>query len=274
MARFYESKRDRAEKFVNKLKTIASDPSFNLIGPKGGKAALTAIAKFLAAYGSKVARLNKTARGELLQQTVTQDQNMREKALEQIQATSKREIKNYLEKYNQGKIDKKALRMQLQSILKRQTLTAAVIGVKGVGNLTDNVLTAVKRQLSVQLAYLDGFLEDIETRQLTAKDKARASQYANAVWSIAQTATRQFNLDMSGVSAVQLEERRRLGGAEHCDDCVELADSWEPFGTLPVPGQGTVCGSNCRCTLEVRPITDDTKSKTQTTNENPVPQDK
>lgn len=273
MARFFKPRQSRAEKITDQLQKVASDPNFQLVGSRGGMAAVKAVANFLASFGSKVARLTKTAKGQLLQQDYTQDQQMRETAIDKLQATSKREIKNALDRYAQGKIDKVALRATLQSTLKRQALTAAIIGVRGVGNLTDNVLTAVKRQLSVQLAYLDGFLETVDNREVTPRGRARAAQYANASWAISQTAARQFNLDTSGVSAVQLEEKRRLGGSEHCEDCLDLAEGdWEPFGSLPVPGQGTVCGSNCRCTLEVRPVQESTKQQSLPTSENPISQ--
>lgn len=253
MARFYKPKADRAQKLSEQLKKVAADPNFALVGPRGGMAAVKALANFLASYGSKVARLSRTSRGQLLQQDATQDQAMREKAIAAVQANSKKEITEALNKYAQKKINKVALRNILQSTLKRQTLTSAIIGVRGVGNLTDNVLTAVKRQLSKQFAYLDGFLDDIETNGLTQRNYARGWQYANSGWAISQTAARQFNLDQSGKTAIDLEERRRLGGSEHCEDCVALASTeWEPFGTLPVPGEGSVCGSNCRCTMEVR----------------------
>lgn len=270
MARFFQQVRDKAQKFVDKLRAITGigkQASADSTSPVG------ALHKFLSSYGPQAARLSRTSRAVLLQQNETQDQQMRSKAIDQIRNTSKREIDNAINKYTQHQIDIKALRSILQTTLKRQALASAIVGVRGVGNLTDNVLLAVKRQLAVQLSYLDGFLEDIQTRTVTQRDRARAAQYANSAWSISQTAARQFNLDTSGTSAVQLEEMRKLGGSEHCDDCIEMADHWEPFGTLPPIGQGSVCAMNCRCTMIVRPITEETRDQSQTTQENPVPQD-
>lgn len=262
MARFQRPSTDRTIKFSDKLR---NKKDFNLVSPRGSDGSLRALAKFLSSFGPKVTRLSKSSRTTLINQNAKQDQLMRESAIDSIQDNSKKQIKNVLERYAQNKISHKALSAELKGIVKRQALASAIIGVRGVGNLTDNVITAVKRQLSVQLAYLDGFLKDIEGRTLTSRDKARAAQYANASWAMSQTAARQFNLDNTG-SATQLEERRRLGGSEHCDDCVEMADEWQPFGTLPVPGQGSVCGSNCRCTIEYRSA-DDTQKQTS---ENPV----
>lgn len=271
MARFSRPSADRATKFEDRLSRLAQrDSSFDIVGNRGGQGPLKALAKFLSALGTKLARLSGTSRKTLLQQDATADQKMREAAIDALNDRSRRQIKTALENYTQEKIDHKALTAQLTGIIKRQALAAAIIGVRGVGNLTDNVLTAVKRQLSVQLGYLDGFLSDIETRTITARDRARAYQYANANWATSQTAARQFNLDAAGISGTNLEEKRNLGGAEHCDDCIELAGDWKPFGSLPPIGQGTVCGSNCRCSFEYREALEETGQSEQTTDENPV----
>ena len=158
-----------------------------------------------------------------------------------------------MELYGQGKLPLAALRTRLQETLRRSALASAVIGVGGVGNLSENVLQAVQRQLTYQFERLDGFISEMSRRELTQKDRARALQYASSAHMISQTATRQFSLDTYG-GAYELEERRFLGGAEHCDDCLALAaEGWVEVGTLPPIGQGTVCGNYCRCTLVTRP---------------------
>lgn len=55
-----------------------------------------------------------------------------------------------------------------------------------------------------------------------------------------------------------VEERRRLGRAEHChtdedlEGCVELADlGWSPINTLPRLG-ATPCRTNCKCRFDYR----------------------
>ncbi len=50
-------------------------------------------------------------------------------------------------------------------------------------------------------------------------------------------------------------ERRLLGQAEHCPDCVEFADrGWQPAGLLPLPTEASVCDGNCRCGLSRRQV--------------------
>lgn len=128
MARFLQQVRDSAQKFVDKLKAITG------IGKQQSADSASPVAtlhKFLSAYGPQAARLSRTSRGELLQQNERQGQQMREKAIDQVRSTSKREIDNALNKYNKGEIDSKALRSTLQTTLKRQALASAIIGVGG-----------------------------------------------------------------------------------------------------------------------------------------------
>jgi hypothetical protein len=47
------------------------------------------------------------------------------------------------------------------------------------------------------------------------------------------------------------EERRVLGVAEHCSDCIEWAGTWAPLGTLPRIGSSQ-CRTNCKCHFEYR----------------------
>lgn len=271
MARFINRDKARSEKFSKRIQNLEQkQPELRVTGERGGKGVLNALSDFLSSFGSKLVRLSKSSRKQLLRQDPVQNTDMRDKAIAAITAQTAKEMESALDKYSKGKITQKQLRDQFQATLRRQALASAIIGVGGIGNLTENVLTAVKRELTSQLQYLDGFIEDIEGRPINQRDKARARQYANAAWATSQQAARQFVLDQNGNSADDLEEMRELGGSEHCDDCVDMAGSWEPFGTLPPPGQASVCGSNCNCRLVYRQVTNPTSNQ-QTTQENPVP---
>ena len=47
-------------------------------------------------------------------------------------------------------------------------------------------------------------------------------------------------------------ERRILGAADHCDDCLEAAAlGWQPIGTLPAIGDSR-CMTNCHCEFDYR----------------------
>lgn len=244
--------KSRSEKFKKKLATI-----LNTVQPVGDAlrstpdVVLRSTAKFLAGFGSEVARLNKISRDALNRRDPAQQASMRAFAIRKLTNETRTAIDAAMTAYARGKVPLATLRNNLQSILRRQAVAAAVIGVGGVGNLTDRVLYAVQRQLSVQFELLDGFINSLSERSLTQRDRSRALLYANASHMISQTAQRQFSLDTYGEE--NLEERRVLGGAEHCEDCLAYAsEGWVDAGTLPAPGEGSVCGASCRCTIEYR----------------------
>jgi len=94
---------------------------------------------------------------------------------------------------------------------------------------------------------LDNFALQIADGDLTeAQIRARARLYANSsnkqYWRGTTTAKIQAGYTM---------ERRVLNPAEHCGDCRDYeAMGKQPIGTLPEPGEQSVCGPNCKCSKE------------------------
>ncbi len=216
------------------------------------EAVISSTSKFLNSFGRETAQLSKISKERLAAQDTISQVSMREKMIAAIEAQSKTDIKNTIEKYARGRISPEMLKTELQSILKTGTLAVTAVGTLGIGNITENVITAAQRQLSDQFSALDGFINEVSTRELTQRDTQRFLQYAASLHSISQTANRQFNLDTYGDPSA-LEEIRELGSADHCDQCVALAAlGWVPFGSLPAIGTDTWCGDNCHCTIKVR----------------------
>lgn len=238
---------DRLQAAVRK--TVLSAP------PGQADVVIKSIARFLSSFGSGVENLMRMSTKKLTTQTPQQQAKMAALAVAQVAAQTKAGLIQALNKYSDGEISLSTLRTQSQALLRRQAVAAAIIGVGGGGNLTENVLTAIRRQLTEQFKSLDGFLTDISGRSVTQRDNSRLALYASAAHSIAQLALRQYSYDTLLNNNDGLEERRLLGGSDQCDDCIELAsEGWQPSGTLPAIGQDTVCGSNCRCTFDVRVV--------------------
>lgn len=252
----------------NRVATFTKGQIFNTPDANRSRSAnnvFSGLSRFLSAFGERLRGLFTASRDKVTLQDPIAAVTMKDRALEALTASTQSAIKSAFERFSQGRIDRKQFQQEMEMQIRRQALGAAIIGVEGTGNLTQNVIESVRNRVAQQLAYLDGFIKDIEGRSLTNKDRARALQYGTAAFSIAQTAMRQFDLDSSKGGAVELEEKRVLGASdEHCADCVELAtDEWEPFGTLPVPGTGTVCGNSCHCELIRRYKEDSTPNTTQ-----------
>lgn len=239
-----------AAKVISLLK--ARDP----LAGVGVDAVATAMQKFFASFGPRISTLNRQANKQLLEQNEAQTIRMRDAAISELAQSNKIRLREMFENYAQGRINENILRTQAQEVLRTQSLAAAVLGVGGVGNLTENVLLAVQRALTEQFAQLDGFIDDVVGRQITQRDIAALTMFTNNIHSQAMVALRQFSYDTMAADGSSLEERRVLGGSRDCDDCKALANlGWQPGGSLPAIGQGTVCHQYCQCTIQVRPVT-------------------
>lgn len=101
-----------------------------------------------------------------------------------------------------------------------------------------------------QTAYLLGFFRQVADGEQKKNGSmlARAALYAAAGWSLVQ-AFKAIKARLFGYT----EERRVLGIADHCPDCLRYAAmGWQPIGTLPVIGAGSVCRTHCHCHKEFR----------------------
>jgi len=104
-------------------------------------------------------------------------------------------------------------------------------------------------RLRMEYRYLNNFAQEIKDGKLSeAEILRRAKLYAEG----ARTGYYD-GLTAAMKIAEMVEERRILGPAEHCGDCLAYASQgWQPIGTLPEPGEDCACGHNCKCTKEYR----------------------
>lgn len=234
------TRRQRFASFLNNLPRDINSSTKNM---------LLAFSNFVKGFGGNLKTLTSSARQRLRQTNTANTQILKDKAIDLIRAQTQSHIREYLERYAKGRIDKPQLRKSLQAIIQRSALASAIIGVGGFGNLTENVISAVQRQVAKQFEYLDGLIQRIDGRNVTYKNRNDAIMYANASHSIAQTAYRQFKLDQATEYAKEQPTERRITTAgEVCEDCRAYeAEGCQPIGTLPAIGQDSVCGTNCRC---------------------------
>lgn len=126
----------------------------------------------------------------------------------------------------------------------------SVAAYLGAWELSAQDLEIASQKWRSQAAYLDNFTGQIAdgTQKPNGSVISRALLYISAGWSILQTIRTITNRLLGNK-----EERRVLGVADHCPDCIDYADmGWQPIGTLPDPGVGSVCQSNCHCHKEFR----------------------
>ncbi|MFZ5986381.1 MAG: hypothetical protein ACOYWZ_04535 [Bacillota bacterium] len=112
-------------------------------------------------------------------------------------------------------------------------------------------LNQINKEIEEEKKYLKGFADDISRGKVAGGSiEVRAGMYGDAIGGLYEQGKMSNFEDDPQVSIYW-----RLGIAEHCDDCIELA-AGSPYGVdnpLPThPGAGdTVCLSNCKCYLEI-----------------------
>jgi hypothetical protein len=139
----------------------------------------------------------------------------------------------------------------------KQTQVAAALASNG-GDANSSQVDYKKIAAEILILYLlfRGFAEEIETgaQALNGKLLVRSDLYAGAARDIFEEVRRHGMALYYGA----VQERRRLGRAEHChtdgerEGCVELHDlGWVKINTLPRLG-ATPCRTNCKCRFDYR----------------------
>lgn len=148
-----------------------------------------------------------------------------------------------------GELSLAEWQLQMAQAVRALHVVTGAVANGGIANMSPADWQFVGSQVKKQLGYLQGFADDIMSgRQLVQSGSltARAKLYAQAArGTYSQVERRREKF------AGQIEERRVLGAADHCPDCVTLANQgWQPIGTLPAIGQDTICLANCRCEFD------------------------
>ena len=156
---------------------------------------------------------------------------------------------NITQRYVDGKIDINAWQKGMRKEIKDSHIVSSTAGRGGRDSMTKADWGRTGGRLKQQYGYLDGLaLERINGEVSDAQMMARAKMYAGNNRKAYYDGQVAANKD-----AGFTEERRILHPAEHCDDCEGFeAQGWQPIGTLPEPGEESVCMSNCKCTKEFR----------------------
>jgi hypothetical protein len=100
-----------------------------------------------------------------------------------------------------------------------------------------------------EYGFLNNFANEVASgeQRLNGNLLRRARMYGEAARSTHDDMRRRMNRD-----AGLIEERRVLGQADHCPDCVDFAaEGWQPIGTLPRIGD-SLCKTHCHCHFEFR----------------------
>jgi len=107
-----------------------------------------------------------------------------------------------------------------------------------------SILQKIGDAISREFKFFERFAKQAQTGKNTP---ARAGMYAEA----GRGTFEDVRSDIAK-AAGNTEERRLLGVADHCSDCVvEAAKGWQPIGSLRAIGD-SLCKTHCHCRKEFR----------------------
>jgi len=124
----------------------------------------------------------------------------------------------------------------------------AIVANGGLAQMDGGKWERLATRLDFEITKFRNFVLQIEEGTLSAAQiRARIRLYVNAGWKTFANTVREREIE----AGINDEERRVLGGSNHCAVCPEIAGVWAPIGTL-LPLGDTPCNVNCLCHFEFR----------------------
>ncbi len=168
-------------------------------------------------------------------------------ARDRLRMAAEREVLEVSQRLANGKTTISKWQNDVANSMKMAHGATAALALGGWAALSSLDWEQVSIELENQFGYLDGFAVDLEREDYPADGRffARASQYPN---SSRRTWAKLMGLAMVGLG-YDLEANLLTGGAENCDECLEMtAWGWVPHGTLIDIGSRQ-CLNNCACEI-------------------------
>lgn len=162
-------------------------------------------------------------------------------------------LANLTTAFHEGRLSASVWQEQMTTEIRRMHLQNAALGAGGWDRLESKDFGRVGGKLRADYQRLESFAKDIQDGKLSiAQAIARSELYAGNARTQFWDAERERQIADLGMVAI---ERRRLGSAEHCQDCVNYYDrGWTMAGQLPSPGVGSVCLTRCKCSLHYNQV--------------------
>lgn len=183
-----------------------------------------------------------------------------QQALESLTSRSGDRLRNIARALVEGDITPAQFRQSFMQEIRRLHMQAAILGIRGLGNMTFDIDAIVSGRIQREFDFLNGFITaifDPDQNISGSQIIARAGSYASAgrVTSVLAQAALIENLYGGGqlIEGQLFVRRVTKGDNSVCPDC----DAWAEIGyvsvssgVLPMPGQQCRCNGNCRCTVQ------------------------
>jgi len=171
-------------------------------------------------------------------------------------ASAERRMGELTTALHEGRLSPVAYQSVMRDELRRVHLQNGALGIGGWDRMTSREYGRAGALLREDYARMTNLAQGIARGEVTLPQALnRVHGYVGSARVNFLASEREASRQAAQVRGVNLEERRRLGTSEHCKDCVAYAQmGWQPLGTLPLPGQQSVCSTQCRCSLERREV--------------------
>lgn len=154
------------------------------------------------------------------------------------------DIDNITQRFIDGGMTLDAWQRNMIAINKNVVITASVAGRGGKDQMRPSDWGRAGARVRWQAAQLDRLAANIAAGKYSA---AQIAAYARQYAGISNTAFHD-GLTAAKQAGGFMYEQRFLRKGETCVDCIGYAaQGKQAIGTLPEPGQNSVCGSNCNC---------------------------
>ena len=176
--------------------------------------------------------------------------NTIKKELEKVIKVSSKEMRKISTQFANGEISLGQWQVSMLQQVKLAHIANAAAGNGGWAQMNRGDWGFVGNRLKQQYKFLNNFARQIKTGEQPVNGKflTRVDMYAAAARSTFEQMKRRYEMTENAME----QERRILGPADHCDDCIDAAKmGWVEIGTLPEIGD-SVCKVNCQCKFEYR----------------------
>ena len=154
---------------------------------------------------------------------------------------------------HEGRLSPSTWQVTMRDELRRLHSAQSALGVGGWDRMDFRAWGRVGGLLQADYERMTNLARAVQAGEVTLP---QALQRVNGYVNAARRGFFESDRDAARATGRTYEERRRLSSSEHCPTCLDLAAmSWQPFDTLPIPGNGaTECGGYDKCVLERREV--------------------
>ena len=171
-------------------------------------------------------------------------------ALESAMGAAREQMHTITQQLIDKQISLAAWQTGMMEQIKLAHTAAAAAGTGGWAQMSAGDWGSAGGRVRKQYTFLKNFASQVASgkQPLDGRALVRADMYGEAARSTFEAMRRRYEMNNNGMD----EERRLLGQADHCEDCLDAAAlGWQPIGTLPEIGD-SVCTTKCHCTFDYR----------------------